>query len=272
MSLVATSKNDGSGAYNNQIKAISVNSNLADYRAIYAQTNLALAQGFLAVEEGTEVTEENKQKASTLVQQAVREAQAAVSLDPKVSAYWINLASIYRSLVGVVDGTLDWSIQSYQQAAIVDPVNPSINMELGSMMYGSEVYDSAERYFEEAVTNKQDYANAWYNWAYAAKKQDKLQLAVTRLTQAVALVPGDSEDYTKAKEELDSWQKELDAAVAKYNEQVKQQQAQQQQVPTQVNENTEPLTTPEPLPVVGEEELVNMPGDQLEPPMTTPAE
>ena len=271
MSLVATSKNDGSGAYNNQIKAIAMNSNLADYRAIYAQTNLALAQGFLAVEEGTEVTEENKQKASTLVQQAVREAQAAVSLDPKISAYWVNLASIYRSLVGVVDGTLDWSVQSYQQAVVVDPVNSSVYMELGSMMYGAEAYDSAERYFEEAVTNKQNYANAWYNWAYAAKQQDKLQLAVTRLTQAVALVPSDTEDYTKAKEELDSWQKELDAAVAKYNEQVKQQQ-EQQQAPTQVNENTEPLMTPEPLPVMGDEEQVNVSAEQLEPPMTTPAE
>ncbi len=268
-SLVATSKNDGSGAYNNQIKAIAINPNLADYRAIYAQTNLALAQNFLTTEEGQEVSTENKEKASTLVQQAVREAQAAVSLDQKISAYWVNLASIYRSLVGVVDGTLDWSVQSYQQAAVVDPVNPSVYMELGSMYYGAEDYATAERYFEEAVTNKQDYANAWYNWAYAAKQQNKLQLAVNRMEQALALVPSDSEDYTKAKEEFDKWEKEYNEAVAKYNEQVKQQQEQQQTSDTeQEPNNNEPLTTPEPLPTMGAEEQVNVPASQLEPQVT----
>ena len=269
-SLVATSKNDGSGAYNNQIKAIATNPNLADYRAVYAQTNLALAQNFLNVEEGQEVSDENKEKASTLIQQSVREAQAAVSLDQKISAYWTNLGSVYRSLVGVVDGTLDWSVQSYQQAAVVDPVNPGIYMELGSMMYGAEAYDSAERYFEEAVTNKQDYANAWYNWAYAAKQQDKLQLAVNRMEQALALVPADSEDYTSAKEEFDKWVEEYNKAVEQYNQQLKeQQQAQEQQTQENGDETTnqemvtEPLTTPEPLPTMGEEGQVNVPAEEL---------
>ena len=269
-SLIATSKNDGSGAYNNQIKTIGLNPNLADYRAIYAQTNLALAQNFLSVEEGQEVSEENKEKASTLVQQAVREAQAAVNLDPKISAYWVNLGSIYRSLVGVVDGTLDWSVQSYQQAAIVDPVNPSVYMELGSMYYGSEDYSTAERYFEEAVTNKQDYANAWYNWAYAAKQQNKLQLAVNRMEQALALVPTDTEDYTKAKEEFDKWVEEYNKAVEQYNQQVKEQQGAQQQTQENVSadQTTELLTTPELLPSMGAEEQVNVPAEQLEPQVT----
>jgi cytochrome c-type biogenesis protein CcmH/NrfG len=267
VSLVATSKNDGSGAYNNQIKAIALNPNLADYRAVYAQTNLALAQNFLNVKEGEEISAENKEKASTLVQQAVREAQAAVNLDSRISAYWTNLGSIYASLVGVVDGTLDWSLQSFQQAGVIDPVNPSIYMQLGSMMYGTKDYASAERYFEEVVTNKNNYANAWYNWAYAAKQQNKLQDAVTRLNQAVALVPSDSEDYTKAKEELNSWQKELDAAVAKYNEQVKQQQT--QTANTNKQTVTEPLTTPQPLPSMGKEEQVNVPAKDLEPPQAT---
>jgi tetratricopeptide (TPR) repeat protein len=226
---------------------------------------LALAQGFLAVEEGQEVSAENKEKASTLVQQAVREAQGAVSLDPNISTYWMNLGSVYRSLVGLVEGTLDWSVQSYQQALVIDPVNSGIYMELGSMMYGAKAYDLAERYFEKAVINKQNFANAWYNWAFAAKQQNKLQDAVTRLNQAVALVPSDSEDYTKASDELASWQKELDEAVAKYNEQVKQQQTQtmdtnQQQIVA------EPLTTPELLPEMGEEELVNVSEEELAPP------
>lgn len=270
-SLVATSKNDGAGAYNYQIKSIGMNPNLADYRAVYAQTNLALAQNFLNVPQGEEITEENKQKASTLVQQAVREAQAAVNLDKNVAAYWLNLGSVYKSLVGLVDNTLDWSVQSYQQAAILDPVNPNINMELGSLFYGSENYSLAERSFEEVLKDKSDMANAWYNWAYAAKKQNKLQDAVSRLEQAVKLVPADSSDYEKANEELTTWKKELEEAVKKYNEQLKEQQQQQQQTSEQKKPASEPLTTPQPLPTVGDEEKVNVPADKLEPPTVTPS-
>lgn len=262
-SLTATVKNDATGAYNNQIKAIGMNPNLADYRAMYSQTNLALARNYFEVPKGEEMTEENKQKASTLIQQAVREAQAAVGLDQKMSGYWVNLGSVYRSLIGLIDNTFDWSVQSYQQAAVFDPVNPNIKMELGSLAYGAKDYASAERYFEDAVNAKPNLANAWYNWAYAAKQQNKIQEAVTRLDQSVKLVPADSEDYEKANKELTEWRKELDEAVKKYQEVLKQQQE------AVKSEETEPaLTTPQPLPTIEEEDQVVVPtGTDLAPPI-----
>jgi len=263
-SLAAAAKNDGSRVYNLQIKAIGMNSNLADYRAIYSQTNLALAKTILNSSEAKDLSTEDKEKASTLIQQAVREGQAAVSLDSNVAAYWTNLGSIYKSLVGVVDNSLNWSVQSYQQAAILDPVNPMVSMELGSIAYGSSDYASAERYFEDAVKDKSDYANAWYNWAYAAKQLNQLQNAVSRLDQALKLVPADSGDYQKGKEELDKWNKELEEALKKYQEQLKQQQAAQQQVDTN-QKSTEPLTTPQPLPTEGTEEKVNVSSKDLQP-------
>ncbi len=264
-SLLMATKNDGSGTYNNQIKAIGMNPNLADYRAVYSQTNLALASNFLNVGTGETVSTENKEKASTLIQQAVREAQAAVSLDKNVGAYWANLGSIYQSLVGMIDNALDWSVQSYQQAAAVDPINSNYNMSLGSLMYGSQNYPMAERYFEEAIVDKNNFANAWYNRAYAAKQQNKLQDAVVFMQQALNLVPADSDDYTKAKKDLDDWQKQLDEAIAQYQEQLKKQQAELQQTePTK----TETLKTPQPLPTMGAEEKVQVPAEQLEPKIT----
>ena len=264
-SLLAASKNDGSGTYNNQIKAIGANPNLADYRAVYSQTNLALAGNFLNVGAGETVSTENKEKASTLIQQAVREAQAAVSLDKNLGAYWANLGGIYQSLVGTIDSALDWSVQSFQQAAIVDPVNPNYNMSLGSLMYGSQNYSVAERYFEEAIIDKNNFANAWYNRAYAAKQQNKLQDAVVYMQQALNLVVVDSDDYTKAKKDLDDWQKQLDEAVAQYQEQLKKQQSQQQ--PTEPVK-TETLKTAEPLPTMGVEERVDVSKEELEPKIT----
>jgi Tfp pilus assembly protein PilF len=235
-SLVATSKNDGTNAYNLQIKAIGINPTMADYRAIYSQTNLALAQNFLNKE--GEITDDDKEKASTLVQQAIREAKAAVTLDGNLSAYWSNLGAIYRSLIGIVDGAIDWSLQSYQQAVITDPVNPSLNMELGSLLYGAGNFSSAERAFEEVLIDKSDFANAWYNWAYAAKEQNKLQDAVNRLQQAVNLVPNTSADYERANEELNTWKKELDEATKKQAEETK----------AEIPKETETLITPEVTP------------------------
>jgi len=252
-SLVAAAKNDGGTTYNLQIKAIGMNPANADYRRMYSQTNLALATSLLSVET---LSDEDKEKASVLIQQAVREGKAAVSLDQQSSIYWSNLAAIYRGIVGAVEGAADYAYQAYTQAVALDPVNPSLRLELGGLLFAAERYDEADRAFEEVVVNKQDFANGWYNWANSAKKMNRIDLAVQRLTQAVALVPKESGDYEKAAKELEEWKKEYEAAV-------KQAQAQQQQ---QQQKQPETLKTPEPLPTIGVEEEVNIPASDLEPP------
>jgi len=253
-SFVASSKNDGGATYDLQIRAIGQNNLNAEYRRIYSQTNLSLAQVILS---GSEVSDEDKQKASTLIQQSVREAKSAISLDSNNSIYWTNLAVIYKALVGLVDGAPDWSFQAYQQAAALDPVNPLIKLDIGWLLFASGRYDDADRVFEQVVTNKPDYANGWYNWAYTAKKNNRLAEAVQRLSQAVALVPVDSGDYDKAAEELLTWKKELDEAIKKQQELVTQQE----------QKEPETLKTSEPLPTGGK---VVVPTGEMEPPETTP--
>jgi tetratricopeptide (TPR) repeat protein len=238
---VAASKNDGNETYNIQIKAIGVNPNYAYYREIYSQTNLALAQNILSVEE---VSDTDKEKASTLVQQAVREAKSAVSLEENNSIYWSNLASIYRSLVGVVDGAADWSLQAYQQTIVLNPVDPITNLNMGGLYYAAEQYDSAERSFEESVKVKQDYANAWYNWAYAAKKLNKLDIAVSRLQQALTLVAADSSDYEAAAKELETWKQEQTEANAKKAETQQTQQTSQQTTQQTTEQTKQVVETP----------------------------
>lgn len=250
-SLMATSKDDGAGTYSLQIKAIGMNPNMADYRAIYSQTNLALAQNFLGKEE---VSEEERQKGTVLVQQAVREGQAAVSLDGNNSKYWLNLANIYRSLIGLVDGADQWSLQAYQQAIILEENNPLTKLDLGGLFYASKNYESADRLFEEAVLAKNNHANSWYNWAHSAKEMNKLSEAVNRLEQAVMLVPVDSGDYDKASQELVEWKKELDDLVAK-NKAMQEEQNKAREA--------ENLNLAEPIPEVNEENKIEIPKEEL---------
>ena len=217
-SLLAATKNEGVKTYELQIKAIEKNPTMADYRMIYSQTNLALVSNFLTKKD---MTDEEKERASALVQQSVREAKAAIALNGKIADYWQNLAVIYKNLVGVVEGTADWSAQSYQQAISLNPANVSIYMDLGGLYYAAGDYESADRFFEKSVVNKNDYANAWYNWAYSAKQSGKLQMAINRMDQALKLVAADSEDYQKANEELTGWKKELEEVTKKQTDAAK---------------------------------------------------
>ncbi len=256
-SFVAMAQNDGGATYDLQIKAMGANPRVADYRRFYSQTNLSISSNYLTPPEGEEVSQEAQENASVLIEQSVREAKAAVALDELNASYWANLASIYMAVAGIVEGAGDWSLQAYQQAVALDPVNPLLRIDLGGLLYGAGRYEESDRVFEQAVVNKNDYANSWYNWAHAAKMSGRLADAVTRLSQALALVPVDSGDYEKADEELTVWKKELDEARAQLAAQ--QQQAQQQQ------QQPETLQKPEPLPTVVEGG-VEVDTDELEPP------
>lgn len=252
-SLLAASKNDGGGTYNLQIKAIGMMPTLAEYRRVYSQTNLSLASVILA---NKEMTDEDKQKASVLVQQAVREGKAAISLEESNPSYWINLAAIYRQIVGVVDGAADWSYQAYQQAVAIEPVNPMSRLDMGGLLFAAGKYDEADRAFEAVIMSKNDLANGWYNWAHTAKKLNKLPEAVGRLTQAIALVPVDSGDYEQASKELTEWKKELEVLTKKQAE--------------QVSKPAETLETPKPLPT-GSTGVIPVPsGADLNPPSVSP--
>jgi Tfp pilus assembly protein PilF len=273
-SLVAATKNDGTKTYELQIKAIGFNPNLASYRKTYSQVNLSLAQTLLSK---TDISDDDKTKASTLVQQAVREAKTAVSLSQKNPEYWYNLAGIYKTLVGLVDGAADWSYQAYQQTVILDPINPTYYLDMGGLLYAAGSYEQAERSFEQAATNKANFANAWYNWAYAAKQQNKLAAAVSRLEQALTLVPADSTDYEAATKELETWKAELAklteqqaqaAEAAKSQTNLKGQTTQTQ--PVQQTQPVEQQKVPTDGQVqgaatdVGSEQKVEVPAEQLE--------
>lgn len=253
-SMVAAAKNDGSGTYNLQIQVIAMDPYLGDYHQVYSQTNLALAGGLLS---NKDISDDDKQKASVLIQQAVREAKTAIALEPNNPAYWSNLAVIYRQLVGVVDGSADWSFQAYQQAVALEPANPMSKLEMGGLLYAANKFDEADRVFEQVVTVKPDYANGWYNWAYSAKQLNNLDNAVARLTQAVALVPAGSGDYDKANQELTDLKKQLDEA--------NKSKAAATVTPTP-SPTPETLKTQEPLPTGSKKKTVAVPSGDLAPP------
>jgi len=207
----ALAGNDIVSAYELNQSAIILNPYLSEFRRQYALINLSIAA---AISNKAEPTEEDKTQIANLVQQSVREARVAVTLDPNDWQNYLALAQIYENLTGTNEEALQWSIQSYVEAANVNPMEPSIRMSLGSIFYGQKQYDQAINLYSQAVNLKPDLPNSHYNLALALKESGRLEDAVKEYQSTLALIDPNSEDFTQATKELEELQAQVDELKA----------------------------------------------------------
>jgi len=205
-SLKAINKNDGVAAYNFQIKAIGADPSSPTYRIAYAQTNFALANNLAAKQD---LTDTDRSTISQLIQQAIREAKAAVAVDPRSASGWENLANLYRNLINFAEGASDWSISAYQEAINLDPLNPVTRIDLGGLYYSQKNWQNAANLFAQAANLKSDLANAHYNLANALREMGDLASAKKEYEVAQSLVPVDTNDYQKVSQELEEVKKRI---------------------------------------------------------------
>jgi tetratricopeptide (TPR) repeat protein len=208
-SLLAINQNKGDETYNLQIKAITLNPYQENYRLIYSQTNLALANSITASAPTGELSDQDRQTVSQLVQQAIREAKVATSLSPYKVTNWENLARLYRSLMNFAEGAADWTLASYNQAVALDPTNPALRLNYGGVFYALKNYDEAINQFKIAANLKPDYANAYYNLAAGFREKGLLNEAITALKRTQALVSFDSNDWQTVAQEIKDLQAKL---------------------------------------------------------------
>lgn len=204
-SLRAFDNREGTNAYNLQIQAITLNPNVARFHMAYSQTNLALANaisGSASISATKEQLDKDRQTTTQLIQQAIREAKIAIGLAPTNILAWENIASVYQALSGVAQGADQWTIAAYQQAMQLDPTNPTIRLRLGGAYVGQQKFDEAIASYNAAASLKPDYANVYYNMAFAYREQKKYLQASQTLLQALKYVTPGSADEGQAKKEL----------------------------------------------------------------------
>lgn len=185
----------------NLVSAITKNPRVDSYRIDYAQVSLALMR---EIAKKSELSDADKNDISQLVQLAIEQGKAGVTLNSVKSANWANLASIYRAIMPVVQGADQFTVQVYQQAIALEPTNPNLRIALGGVFYSLKNYDEAIKAFELAVAAKPNLANAHYNLAVALRDAGKIERAALELKQTMALVEPNSKDYEAVKKELDA--------------------------------------------------------------------
>jgi tetratricopeptide (TPR) repeat protein len=214
--------NNGQQVYENQRQAIILNPYLEGFRLSFSQTNLLIANNLASKVQQTAATKEQPGKTAQLseqdrqtitqaIQAAINEAKAAVALNPQKAGNWENLANIYRNVINVAQGADVWTISAYQRAIVADPQNPGYRLNLGGVYYSLANFDEAGKLFEQAVALKPDWANAFYNLAWASYQKKDYQKAVNAMENALRLIDPvkNKTDYDKAKSELEEFKSKL---------------------------------------------------------------
>lgn len=203
-SVDALNANDGRLTYDLMRKAIEINPYVDRYHASYTQVNLALAQG-IAIKE--DLTDEERATIAQLIQQAIRESKATVTLNTLRAGNWELLARTYQAIMAFAQGADEFAIQSFSQAIALDPTNPNLRIALGGVYYSLGRYDEAIRVFELAVVAKPDLANAHFNLSAAYREKGETQKAIDEINAVITLVDPASQDYQVATTELENLQK-----------------------------------------------------------------
>ena len=200
--------NDGKGSYDTLRETIGLNPYVDRYHTSYGQVNLALAR---AIAQKQDITDADRTTISQLIQQAIREGRATVTLNPQRSGNWEILARTYQSIMAFATGADAFAITSFNQAVALDPTNPNLRISLGGVYYALGRYDDAIKVFELAVLSKPDLANAHYNLGIAYREKGSIENAIAQLNAVLSLVAKDSEDYNLVKTEIENLEKKLPA-------------------------------------------------------------
>lgn len=212
----AIAENDAVKAYELQQKAVSLNPYYDVFRRRYSATSALIG---ISLSNKADITEDEKQQVSSLLQQSVTQARAATTLDGAESQNWSNLAQIYSNLIGVSDDAINWTVQSYVTAIETNQNDPFLRLDLAAVFVGQEAYQEALNIYDQAIQLKADIPISHYRRGellVLVQTPEALREARLSFQRALVLLPADSEDYIAVSEqisELETYMEENDISL-----------------------------------------------------------
>lgn len=197
---IALANNDAVGVYDNQRIARELNPYIDSIQSSYAFTNMQIA---LALSEKTDITDEEKEQASILIQQALDSARNATVLEPNNSQNWLILAQIYRNLIGSIEGADQWTVNSFVRAIESNPNDPFLRIELAILLANQNQVQEAGNILQQAIEIKPDIPTGYYQLAQLFVANNNYLQAQQLLQRTLSLLPVDSDDYIAVSKQLE---------------------------------------------------------------------
>lgn len=132
----------------------------------------------------------------TLAQQARIEADQIIQLAPYSTISWEGRGTIYQGLRDLVSDqagktqAAQTAIEAYAKAKTLEPTNPGVPLQIGSLYMDEGDLVHAREYFDAAAKLKSDYANLALMQALLSEKQHKLKEAINALDSLVPRLTG----------------------------------------------------------------------------------
>ena len=196
--------NDTNGAINGISAAIRLNPNRDNYHLSFASLTYTLANNLAAKKD---LTEADRQTLMQLLNTSIIEAKSAVNLDPFNGTNLETLATIYRNVSGAVENAGSWAVTAYQQAMQIEPANPDLPFQLGSLLYMAGNYEQAANFSAQATNLKNDLPNYHYNPAWALRNRGLLDQAINEMTTVSRLTDPQTNDGKKVLADLQDFLK-----------------------------------------------------------------
>lgn len=200
-------------AYNSFLKYQSA-AQLDTYNPYYpqkiSQIYLAIANAYLSKENPTA---DDKTTGSDFAQRALDAGKVSAKLDPLNVTTWENLFNIYRTLIPYAQGSADMAISHELQAATLDPTNPTIYLQLGTLFYNLGDSDQAIIYINRAIELKQNWDIPYYSLSSIYKAKKDYAKALQYAQSGLQYTDTNSSDLPTIKEEIKSLQELAPAAT-----------------------------------------------------------
>ena len=199
-------KNDLAGGTAKITSAVMLN----PYNDLYLRT---LAQAALQKVTGEITKPQSAQRdanVQNLIATAVNIGKRSTDLAPLNVDNWTARATIYRSVIGWVNGAEQWAFDAYNQATSLEPQNPSYYLELGRtyILTANVLLPSAQKdkdaaakikdymskaqdALKTAVSLKPDYAQALFELAIVYDQTGQSDEAIANMIKTRALYPQD---------------------------------------------------------------------------------
>ena len=161
------------------------------------RTYRMLAQLFiLKMNQDAALTDLDEQERLNLIQvdaiSAINSATQATQLSPKDVSNWLIRGQVYQQVMGFINGADEWAETSYQRAIELEPLNPFIFTQWGTMYLAKNDLEGALEKFNQAVDMKSNYAAAHFQLALVFEQQGKLNEAITKMEINRQLLPQDT--------------------------------------------------------------------------------